>query len=574
MSETYWKIVSRQYKKSKIGVAALFILGVFFLIGLYAPLLASSKPLLVYWNHSLYSPLLRYIFYAGFYTKPIDLFFNLLMFTFPIALFGWWLLKNAKLHKFYLLGIFFVHFALFGWILSGALKNPESDTDLMAAKREVEKERLRYNEDPLLAPFIPQLSWDLYLKYLATYGRLNQLLNYKFIQAQHERLQKARSAFAEGVGHEMPTLWFVRARNEASKEEELRKALLESKAKYVKAREEWPLLMETYRPFSHAFIRAKYALEHAQTEDEKKNAEEALAHVVEETKALRISLGDVRNSIAHYQKTQGELDYLNDKRQWLKSESQKMRILIPPFIRSLHWEEDAGGAQEANQYLPWWELTRINRKDLVASLLFGVRISIVVGTLAVLLALMIGIPMGTIAGYFAGKTDLIICRIIEMWEAMPTFFMLLLIIAITQSKSIFLVVSVLGLFGWTGFSRFVRSEVLKLRKLPFVDACHSLGFPHKRIMFSHILPNAIPPVLTLLPFSMMAFITSEAGLSFLGLGEEGSTSWGVLMDEGRSVFPAESYLLWPPAILLTILLIAIALVGDALRDAIDPKMRG
>ena len=100
-----------------------------------------------------------------------------------------------------------------------------------------------------------------------------------------------------------------------------------------------------------------------------------------------------------------------------------------------------------------------------------------------------------------------------------------------------------------------------------------MGFPDSYIMFSHILPNAIPHVLTLLPFAMMGAITSEAGLSFLGLGEEGSCSWGVLMDEGRSAFPSESYLLWPPAILLTILLVAIAMVGDSFRDALDPKMR-
>ena len=100
-----------------------------------------------------------------------------------------------------------------------------------------------------------------------------------------------------------------------------------------------------------------------------------------------------------------------------------------------------------------------------------------------------------------------------------------------------------------------------------------MGFKDRRIIFTHILPNAIPPVLTLLPFAVMAAITSEAGLSFLGLGEEGSCSWGVLMDEGRAAFPGESYLLWPPAILLTLLLVAIALVGDATRDAIDPKMQ-
>ena len=91
-------------------------------------------------------------------------------------------------------------------------------------------------------------------------------------------------------------------------------------------------------------------------------------------------------------------------------------------------------------------------------------------------------------------------------------------------------------------------------------------------MFYHLLPNAIPPLLTLIPFAVMSAITAEAGLSFLGLGEEGSSSWGVLMEEGRAAFPAESYLLWPPAILLSLLLVTIAIVGDHLRDALDPKM--
>jgi peptide/nickel transport system permease protein len=99
-----------------------------------------------------------------------------------------------------------------------------------------------------------------------------------------------------------------------------------------------------------------------------------------------------------------------------------------------------------------------------------------------------------------------------------------------------------------------------------------MGYRDNQIIFSHMLPNAIPPLLTLIPFAIMGAITSEAGLSFLGLGEEGSNSWGVLMDEGRSVFPAESYLLWPPAILLTILLVSIAIVGDAFRDSLDPKL--
>ena len=162
---------------------------------------------------------------------------------------------------------------------------------------------------------------------------------------------------------------------------------------------------------------------------------------------------------------------------------------------------------------------------------------------------------------------------IEIWESMPTFFMLLMVVAFLHSKSIFIVIVVIGLFGWTGFSRFVRGEFLKQKQLPYVEACRAMGFSDRYIMFSHIFPNAIPPLLTLIPFAVMGAITSEAGLSFLGLGEEGSGSWGVLMDEGRTAFPSESYLLWPPAILLTIFLVAIALMGDALRDALDPKIQ-
>ena len=244
-----------------------------------------------------------------------------------------------------------------------------------------------------------------------------------------------------------------------------------------------------------------------------------------------------------------------------------------PLLSHFHWEDDAGGSQRLNQHVPFWELTRINRKDLMAALIFGVRISLVVGILSVGLALLIGLPIGALAGFYGGTFDIIVSRLLEIWEAMPTFFMLLMIVAITQSKSIFLVIATIGIFGWTTFSRYIRGEFFKQRNLPYTEACRALGFNDSKIIFSHIFPNAIPPVLTLLPFAIMGAITSEAGLSFLGLGEEGACSWGVLMDEGRTAFPSEAYLLWPPAILLTVLLVAIAMVGDAFRDALDPKMQ-
>lgn len=286
----------------------------------------------------------------------------------------------------------------------------------------------------------------------------------------------------------------------------------------------------------------------------------------------RKALLEAKNAVDLYEKAEAELNYLKDRHIWLEKQVGQLRYQIMPLVRPFHWEDDAGGDQGLNRFISWWDLTRINRKDMVAGLIFGVRISLSVGLLAIGIALSIGIPIGAFAGYYGGKLDLIIYRLIEIWESMPTFFMLLMIVAFLQSKSIFLVIAVIGFFGWTGFSRFVRGEFFRQKQLLYVEACHALGYSDKRIIFSHLLPNAIPSLLTLVPFAIMGAITSEAGLSFLGLGEEGSNSWGVLMDEGRSAFPSESYLLWPPAILLTILLVAIALVGDSLRDALDPKL--
>lgn len=435
------KLIAGQYLKRPLGCIALCIVALYVLIGIYAPILASSKPLVVHWDGTWYFPLFRYLFYQGFYTKTIDLFYNLLMFTLPLLVLGLCLFRKKKGNVFFIVSL--LQCALFLFLLIFPVKNPEG----VGFKK---------GDFTTMSP----------------YARLNVLLKEKQKKAQHDRLVKAVGS------NQIPSLW---------------------------------------------------------------NQEQG-----------RVS---------------------PETHQWIQQNLQKINFEIPALLKDFHWEEDAGGDQILNRKVKFWDLTRINHKDLVASLIFGVRISLLVGFLAVSLSLIIGIPLGAIAGYYAGKSDIVICRLMEVWEAMPTFFMLLLVVAVSQSKSIFVVVAVLGFFGWVGMARFIRGEFLKQRSLPYVEASHCLGFSNTHIIFSHILPNAIPPVLTLLPFAVMGAITSEAALSFLGLGEEGSASWGVLMDEGRSAFPGESYLLWPPAILLTILLVAIAIVGDTLRDAIDPKMR-
>ena len=448
----------QRFQKHKLGMAALFVILLFFLVGTYAPFFASSKPFFVVYDGTFYFPLFRYLLYQGFYSKSIDLFFNLLMFTLPLIL----LLPGR--FKWAAVSVQVVAFTYFSLV---PIKDPAAGSSPIGS--------------------VPD--WEMEMAGTSSYRRLNLVLQYIRNKQQHERLK--------GFSEDAPILWNLQV-----KIDERQQKLYESESD----------------PYADA-----------------------------------------------------KIIYNKQRRAWFENESKKVSFLLMPLIRDFHWEEDAGGDQQFNRKAPFFELTRTNRKDFVSSLLFGIRISLVVGVLSSIVALAIGIPIGAFAGYFGGRVDIVVCRLLEIWESMPTFFMLLLIVAMTESKSIFLVIGVVGIFGWTGISRYVRAEFFKQRNLPYVEALRAAGFGQGHIMFSEILPNALPPVFTLLPFAIMGAISTEAGLSFLGLGEEGSSSWGVLMDEGRGAFPAESYLLWPPALMLTIFLVAIALAGDALRDVLDPR---
>ncbi len=481
--ETYWQTVWNQFQKKKLGWIAFLALVTFSLVGIYAPFFASSQPLWLTYKGTSYFPFFRVLFYPGFYTKPLDLFFNVLIVILPIGLLGFLFIKKHRWTWFFSLCFLQIVFTIL--FSQGFIKNPNANSNLSPTQSS---------------------SWNEEVSKMTDYQKVSFLLKASLQKKQHQTLQPFFEIYKNQTQQEMPTLWHIQ---------------------------------HTHRDLEIA----------------------ELKKVIENSSPKELA----------YQKAKQRLLYIEEQQGWLTENLKEFKIILTPLFKTIHWEEDAGGQQKMNQFLPWWHLTRINQKDLIAALIFGIRIALVVGGLAVLIALCIGIPLGLASGYFAGKTDLFVCRFIEIWEAMPTFFMLLLIISITEIKSLFLVIWVLGLFGWPSLTRYMRAEVLKQRALPYVLATQSQGFRSGHILFSHILPNALPPILTLLPFLMMAAISSEAALSFLGLGEEGSTSWGVLMAEGRSVFPAESYLLWPPAILLTVLLVLIALVGDALRDAIDPR---
>jgi peptide/nickel transport system permease protein len=494
--ESYWKEIWNHFYRQHLGRWALYVIGLFCLVGVFAPFLASSKPLFLMYQGEPYFPLFRYLLYSGFFTKRLDIFFNLFIYTLPLFILAFRIFRNKK-RLVILSMIVAIQFIAFTYFAYFPTKDPSSNSQL-----NIERENAIKAKETRLP------NWNFDLKFMNNYAKLNLLLRHSQRETQQKALLPYLAAYTAGTGKTaLPTLWQI----------------------------------------------------------DRSNEDEKIAHYN--------SIMEEHPNTELFHEAQNQLQYILDKRAWLEKQSKQIKFKIMPLLSPFHWEDDAGGQQSLNKYVPWWNLTRINRKDLLSALIFGVRISLVVGITAVALSLIIGIPIGALAGYYGGKLDIIVCRLLEIWEAMPVFFMLLMVVAILQTKSIFVVITVIGLFSWTGFSRYIRGEFFKQRNLAYVEACKSLGFRDRYIMFKHILPNAIPPVLTLLPFAMMAAITSEAGLSFLGLGEEGSCSWGVLMDEGRTAFPAESYLLWPPAVLLTILLVAIAIVGDRLRDSLDPKLR-
>ncbi len=530
--DTFWKAMTRQFSRHWLGMTAFVILILFLLVGIYAPLIASSKPLIVHYDGVWYFPLFRYLFYRGFFTSRLDLFFNLLMFTAPLFVLALWLKPQPR--KFVATAIVTAQVLLFFFVAFRQPFDPAANPQLTVERlKRLQPTKTSSGESPLMLPKSVIPTWQFELDYMTPYAKLNEVLS-DYLGRQHTEVIRRYADQAHVLENKaLPTLWQQQQDRESVQIEALTKALESSRQDYQEAK-------------------ARLSRN--------------------EVPVDRNALLNAHRIVSHYEVVQGELKLLQQRRQWLDQQEKELSFLVMPLFRPFHWEDDAGGDQALNAVVPWWELTRPDRKDLAAALVFGVRISIVVGISAVALALLIGVPFGCMAGYYAGTVDIVACRLMEIWEAMPTFFMLLLVVSMLQSKSIFLVIAIIGIFGWTGFSRYIRGEFFKQRNLPYVEACRAQGFDDGYIIFKHILPNAIPPVLTLLPFAVMGAISTEAGLSFLGLGEENSCSWGVLMDEGRRAFPGESYLLWPPAILLTALLVAIALVGDALRDAIDPRL--
>ncbi len=212
-------------------------------------------------------------------------------------------------------------------------------------------------------------------------------------------------------------------------------------------------------------------------------------------------------------------------------------------------------------------------RDVAAQLIWGSRISLSVGFLAVGLAVAIGIFLGAIAGFYGGWPDLILSRIIEVMMCFPTFFLILAVLAFV-GPSIYNIMAVIGITGWTGVARLVRGDFFKFRNREFVIAAEVMGMSPMRIAFRHLLPNAMAPVLVSATFGIAAAILVESSLSFLGFGVPPSTpSWGSILSQAQSYMDIAWWLTLSPGFAIFLTITAYNLVGEALRDAIDPQMR-
>jgi peptide/nickel transport system permease protein len=213
-------------------------------------------------------------------------------------------------------------------------------------------------------------------------------------------------------------------------------------------------------------------------------------------------------------------------------------------------------------------------RDIFSRMLYGSRVSLSVGFVAVAISILIGILVGAVAGYYGRWVDSLLMRFVDIMLCFPSFFLILTVVALL-GPSLFKVMVVIGITSWMGTSRFVRAEFLSLRERDFVQAAKALGVKDKRIIFRHVLPNALAPVFVTATLDVATAILVEAGLSFLGFGvQPPAPSWGNILTEGRTyIFDAWWLTLFPGlAILITVL--SFNLLGEGLRDALDPRLRG
>jgi len=234
------------------------------------------------------------------------------------------------------------------------------------------------------------------------------------------------------------------------------------------------------------------------------------------------------------------------------------------IIRDLNFPAPAPPSQKN------WLGTDDQARDVLARLIYGFRISILFGFTLTFFSMIIGVSAGAVQGYFGGKTDLFFQRFMEIWSAIPTLYVLIILASIVQPNFWWLLI-ILLIFSWMGYVGVVRAEFLRARNFDYVRAAKALGVSNLTIMFRHLLPNATVATITFLPFSLSASVTALSGLDFLGFGlPPGSASLGEMVNQGRNNLQAP-WLGLTSFFTLGVMLGLLVFVGEAIRDALDPR---
>jgi len=245
-------------------------------------------------------------------------------------------------------------------------------------------------------------------------------------------------------------------------------------------------------------------------------------------------------------------------------------FLSPHPIDEIYWDRIQAPPDVANAH---WFGTDGNGRDLFIRTLHGGRISLMVGILASLVSLVIGVTYGATAGYFGGRIDDVMMRIVDIIYSLP-FIFFVIILMVVFGRQIFLIFIAIGSVEWLNMARIVRGQTLSIKAREFVEAARAAGVSNGAIIRRHIIPNLLGPVIIYLTLTIPQIILLESLLSFLGLGvQEPLTSWGVLISEGAETMESAPWMLIFPAIFLALTLFCFNFIGDGLRDALDPKDR-
>lgn len=292
----------------------------------------------------------------------------------------------------------------------------------------------------------------------------------------------------------------------------------------------------------------------------------------------------LEREILQVQKKEETLGYWQDA--WIRLKKNKMALLGliiivclivvaifgPIFSSHTYDEQNLMMTNSSPSWEHWFGTDNLGR-DIFIRVLYGARISLAIGIVASLLNLFIGVIYGGIAGFFGGKIDLIMMNIVDILYSVPTLLYVILLMVILKPGLINIFIA-LGIGYWLQMARIVRGQILSMKEQEFILAARTIGVSKKRILFRHLLPNAMGAIIVTMTLAIPDAIFTEAFLSFIGLGVSAPmASWGVLASEGVNNLRAYPFQLFFPAVAISVTMLAFNFLGDGLRDVLDPKMR-